>query len=319
MRSIIFLFGGQGSQYYQMGAELYHHDRDYQRAFDDCAALAGITHGRTLIESVFGQPMVESESYDDLEETNLVLLAQGYAMAQALKARGIQPDALAGYSLGEFTAAVVSGAIALNDAIVLLRANSQHVKRHAPPASMLAVLASPQLWLDDPDLARWGEIGCINSPHHFVVIARPDVSDSLTQRLNQLEVHWARLPIRNGFHSSLLDAAERDYPSLIDGFRFSPPNCPTYSSYLAGRVHAYDGVHFWKTARGLVRFRDLIVNLWAAAPRVFVDCSPSGTLAAFIKQILGPSAPVYSTINRFGRNIETMEQIEKAYKEALSR
>nr|WP_125469165.1 acyltransferase domain-containing protein [Methylomagnum ishizawai] len=91
-----------------MGAELYATDPAYRAAFDECAALAGPVGGGSLVDSVFGRPMDESDGYDDLEATNLVLLAQGYALAQCLLARGLRPAALAGYSLGEFTAAVVA-------------------------------------------------------------------------------------------------------------------------------------------------------------------------------------------------------------------
>jgi len=295
-----------------MGAELYATDPAYRAAFDECAALAGPVGGGSLVDSVFGRPMDESDGYDDLEATNLVLLAQGYALAQCLLARGLRPAALAGYSLGEFTAAVVAGALDLGQTLGVLRAHSRHVMRQAPQAAMVAVLGSPALWLEHPELAELAEIGCINSPRHFVVTTSLARFDALVDRLGRLDVSWARLPVRYGFHGALLDLAEPGYAAHVAQLRFREPAYPIYSSLLAGRVHQYDALYFWRTARGLLRFRDLVVNLWAAEPRIFVDCSPTGTLAAFVRQILGPSVPAFAAMNRFGRNLDTLAQLETA-------
>jgi len=297
-----------------MGAELYTSDPAYRAAFERCADIAGDVRGRSLVDSVFGRPMADSDGYDDLEETNLALLAQGYATAQSLLARGVRPDALAGYSLGELTAAVVSGALGLEQALGLVRAQARHVARRAPQAAMVAILASPALMLEHPALGRLGEIACINSPRHFVVTARLADFDALAAELARLDVNWARLPVRYGFHGSLLDAAEPGYAEHAGHIEFREPAWPVYSSLLAARVRRYDGRHFWQVARGLLRFRDLIVNLWAAEPRVFVDCSPTGTLASFARQILGHQEAALVSMNRFGRNLDTMAQLELALK-----
>ncbi len=298
-----------------MGAELYANDRVYRTAFQQCADIVGEVRGRSLIDSVFGQPMSDSDAYDDLEETNLVLLAQGYALAQSLLARGIRPDALVGYSLGELTVAVVSGALALDQALGLIRAQARHVMRRAPEAAMVAVLGSPALMAENPTLSRLAEIACVNSPQHFVVTTQLADFDALTGELTRLGVNWARLPVRYGFHGSLLDSAESGYVEYADHIEFKQPAWPVYSSLLAARVHRFDSLHFWQVARGLLRFRDLVVNLWAGEQRVFVDCGPTGTLSAFVRQTLGNSTPALTSMNRFGRNLDTMSQLEQAIKQ----
>ncbi len=315
MSSVIFLFSGQGAQYYQMGAGLYANDSVYRSAFERCSAFAGAVRGRSLVDSVFGQPMENSDGYDDLEETSLALLAQGYATAQSLLARGIRPDALVGYSLGEMTAAVIAGVLGLEQAIKLIRAQARHIERQAPPAAMLAILGSPALMLENPALSRLSEMACINSPQHFVVTTQLANLDTLTKELNLLNVNWARLPVRYGFHGSLLDSAESGYAEHAGHIEFREPAWPVYSSLLAARVQHFDGRHFWQVARGVLRFRDLIFNLWAAEPRIFVDCSPTGTLASFVRQILGNSTSALPAMNRFGRNLDTMAQIELALKQ----
>jgi len=315
MSSVVFLFSGQGAQYYQMGVELYNKDRAYRQAFDYCAEIVGDIGGYSLVESVFCRPTIDSDGYDDLEETNLALLAQGYATVKSLNARGIWPDALAGYSLGELTAAIVSGALGLEQAMRMIQAQSRHVKQSAPKAAMIAILSSPSLILESRTLSQLCEIACINSPQHFVVTAPLMNFERLAAELNQREISWARLPVHFGFHSSLLDAAEGGYSTHAHRVEFQKPSLPVYSSLLAARINGYDSNFFWQVARGVLRFRDLVVNLWGAEPRIFVDCSPTGTLASFVKQTLGNSVPTYTAMNRFGRNLETMTQIETALRQ----
>ena len=314
MSSVVFLFSGQGAQYYQMGAELYFNDRAYRQAFDYCAEIVGDIGGYSLIESVFRRPAIDSDGYDDLEETNLALLAQGYATVKSLNARAIWPDALAGYSLGELTAAIIAGGIGLEQAMRMIQAQSRHVKQTVPQAAMVAILSSPSLILESQTLSQLCEIACVNSPQHFVATTSLIGLERLSHELNQREISWARLPVKFGFHSSLLDTAESGYAAYAHRIEFQKPSLPVYSSLSAARINRYDPSYFWQVARGILRFRDLATNLWAAEPRIFVDCSPTGTLASFIRQTLGNSIPTFTAMNRFGRNLETITQIETALK-----
>lgn len=310
MNSTVFLFSGQGAQYYQMGAELYAHDHAYRSAFDRCADIVRDQTRFDLLASVFDQPLVESTHYDNLEETNVALLAQGYATAQALLARGIQPQALLGYSLGELIAAAVAEVLTLDAAFRLAQAQAQHIVQRVTPAAMVAVLASPALLLENPQLAALGEIACINSSQHFVMSIATAKANVFLAELERQAITWSCLPVRYGFHSSLIAAAEFGYAELVDQTNLQAPKWPIYSSLLGGRLPHYDGSHFWQVARGVVRFRDTIANLWAVEPRLFIDCGPSGTLVAFVKQQLGHSANALPAMNQFGRNLETMSKIE---------
>jgi bacillaene synthase trans-acting acyltransferase/trans-AT polyketide synthase/acyltransferase/oxidoreductase domain-containing protein len=299
------MFSGQGSQYHQMGAEAWHGDPAYREAILACERAAGTVKGRSLSQSVLARPMADSASYDDLEETNLVLVAQGYATAQALIARGARPQALLGYSLGELIATAVAGVLTLEETMGLARAQARHVMASAREAAMVAVLASPGILLENAELAGEGEIGCINAHNHFVVSLPVDRLPTLGRWLDGREIQWVRLPVRYGFHSSLVDAAATGYADLARGVTFRPGTLPIYSAHLAARVQRFDGDHFWRVARGLVRFRDLATNLWAERPRRFVDCGPSGTLAAFLRLHLGAAAPAVPAMNQFGRNLDT--------------
>lgn len=312
--TLVFLFSGQGSQYYQMGAQLFAQDAAYREAFERCAALAGPVKGRGLVEIVFSRPAAESEGWDDQVEAGLALFAQGYATAQALIARGVRPDALAGYSLGEKMALALAEAASLGEMLALVRAESLHSFASAPEAALVSILASPRILTDDPTLTRFGEVACINSPQNFVMACPLDALEPFGRALDRRDITWVKVPVRRGFHSSLIEAAEPGYAELAADIDFREPRLPIYSSLTAARLRRIEPDHFWRLARGQVRFAQLVSNLWTALRPTFVDLSPGGSLAAFVRQQIGPEAPAYAVMNPAGRDVETMERAVRALK-----
>lgn len=224
---LVFLFSGQGSQYYQMGAELFAKDRAYRTAFEECAALAGPIRGRLLVEIVFGRPA--HEPWDDLVESGQALFAQGYALARALMARGVQPDAFAGYSLGEQIAIALSGAAKPGEMMGLARRQAEHALATTQESALLSILAPPDLLDRHPALAALGELACVNSRANFVMACRLESVGPLGRALDRLDVTWVKVPVRRAFHSSLIEPAAPGYTALAEGIPFGPPSLPLYS------------------------------------------------------------------------------------------
>jgi bacillaene synthase trans-acting acyltransferase/trans-AT polyketide synthase/acyltransferase/oxidoreductase domain-containing protein len=152
MKQIVFMFSGQGAQYYQMGRELFDTDPVFRRWMRTCDALARPVIGADLTEIIYGNTLAESAGFDRLLHTHPALLAQGYSLAQALKCRGIEPDYVLGYSLGELIGAVFAGAISLQDGFALVLEQARLVERTTPPARMVAVLNRPELMQEHPKL-----------------------------------------------------------------------------------------------------------------------------------------------------------------------
>ena len=306
------MFSGQGSQYYQMGAEAYAQDRAYRAAMDECDRLAGPLAGRPLSRIALERPMADSERFDRLLETNLALLAQGYATARALEARGIRPDLYLGYSLGEFIAAAASGVLSLEATIELLREQARLVEQVAPEGAMIAILAGPRLLEEDATLARHCHLGCINGPEHIVVSASREAVPAITGALDRRGIVWFRLPLRYGFHSPFVDSVSEPLARLCFGLSTPSPARPVWSATLAAPIERLDARHVWTVLRAPVRFKDCIRRLNEVPGRVFVDCGPSGTLAGFARLCCGPEIRALPAMNQFGQNLLTLSQVEAA-------
>src|SRR5688500_6161604 len=136
MKRIIVMFSGQGSQYYQMGKELYEKNRQFRYSMDLCDEMVSPLIRASLTDVLY-RGKGKGESFDNILYTNPALLCVEYSLFSVLSGMGIQPDYIMGYSLGELTASVVSGAISLEDGIQLAVDTARLAEEKTLPAEML--------------------------------------------------------------------------------------------------------------------------------------------------------------------------------------
>jgi len=308
-KSLVFMYSGQGAQYFQMGRALFDGDPAYRDALLRAQTLCGPIEGRTVSEILFSRPLGESDRFDRLAETHPVLLAIAWALTEALAARGLQPDRVLGYSLGETVAAVVTGALSLDQAFWALRAQAALYERVAPPGRLVAVLC-PRDRIDQAhEWSGRAHLAAVNGPGHVVVaLAEADLRPFLAW-LDERRIVSVVLPVRFGFHSPLVEAVRQGFMDIARQLGFGRPRRPMLSCALAGPVETLDAVHFWGVNRGMVRFADTVHDLVADPRAVLIDVGPSGTLAGFIRIAGGARAQVLPLINQFGRDMQTVERV----------
>ncbi|NQZ12186.1 MAG: acyltransferase domain-containing protein, partial [Algicola sp.] len=119
-KPIVFMFSGQGAQYYHMGKELYECHPRFALWMDHCDEIVEPLIGTSLIDILYDESVTKGDPFDRVLYTNPALLCIQYSLSRVLMEMDIQPDYLLGYSLGEFTAAVVSGVMSLEEGLELL-------------------------------------------------------------------------------------------------------------------------------------------------------------------------------------------------------
>lgn len=307
---LAFLLSGQGSQYFRMGAALYAGDAVFRGAMDRCARLAG--DGLRLTDQLY-RGAAASELFDDPAAASVALVAIGHALAAVLEERGIVPDLLVGYGVGEIAAAVVSGAVALEDGIGFAAETARLFQRVTPAAGLLAVLDHPDLVERRPDLFDGCTVAAVHFHRHFLVTGAASAVRRAAERLRQCDVTAQILPARIGLHSALIDEAEDEFRRLAAGLAVKAPRLPLFSPAGIGWVPAVGPDSLWRAVRQPVRFGEAVLRMEAEArPRRYVDAGPSGTLGTFVKYQLNDAGRAVIAMNRFGRDLECLQALVDA-------
>lgn len=309
-KQTIFMFSGQGSQYYQMGKELYENHAEFKYWMDHCDKIVSPLIQGSLINVLY-KGKGKSESFDDIVYTNPALLCVEYSLFKVLKGMGIQPDFLMGYSLGEIVAAVVGGAISLEEGIQLVVDIAKLTEEKTQSADMLAIMGSTSIIIDFPDLFRNCWLTGVNFQEHFVVSGLPNTIRHLQGSLNEKKITSQILPLKYGFHTELIDPIEEECKQFVRKINLEPSRIPIISSSRAEIIQELNEGYLWEAIRYRVNFEQTVERMLENGDYIFIDVGPSGTLATFVKYILpsGSGSISLPVINQFGRDLDAIEKL----------
>ncbi len=307
----VFMFSGQSSQYHQMGRELYDRHPRFRMWMEHCDEIAGPLIGGSLCDVLY-RDGDKSQPFDRLLHTNPALIAFEYSLARVMMEAGATPGYLLGYSLGELGAAIVGGALTIEQGLGFVVDYARLIEAESPPATMLAVV-------DVPDVdTRYAEAfaGCWvtarNFDRHVVVTGPVAAIRRLRDALSRDAVMHQTLAVNYGFHTEMQQPLEAAFMAMAGRLDFKPLRIPVVSC-RDGAVYDRDTdtagwpQRFWATFRHPVAFDATVRGLLDRGDFHFVDVGPSGTLATFVKYLLpAGSASLFSdVINPFGRDVQT--------------
>ncbi|MCY9517973.1 ACP S-malonyltransferase [Paenibacillus apiarius] len=218
MGKIAFIFPGQGSQAVGMGKDVYDAVPASREAFETAERMLGFPLG----EMVFNGPDSELKQ---TANTQPALLTTSYALYKAFEARGIQPDYVAGHSLGEYSALVIAGVLSFEDAVAIVRQRGQFMEEAVPSGegAMAAVLGADRerlgaLCEDITAATALVEMANVNCPGQIVVSGSNAGVQAVAERGKEAGAKRVRqLEVSGPFHSTLMKpAAERLGEALRD-------------------------------------------------------------------------------------------------------
>ncbi|MBW7461916.1 acyltransferase domain-containing protein, partial [Paenibacillus sepulcri] len=124
VKPVIFMFPGQGSQYINMGLELYREEQGFREEVDQCCHILARLRGYDMKEILYPAHIWEgtNERIHQTSYTQPAIFIFEYALARMLMNWGIRPDGMIGHSLGEYVAACLSGVLSLEHALALVSA-----------------------------------------------------------------------------------------------------------------------------------------------------------------------------------------------------
>lgn len=284
VHGIVFMFPGQGSQYPGMGKDLYEHEEVFRQWIDDCSSkLLGLL-GKDIRELMFAPQSSENEAV--LKETQYAqpaIFVFEYSLAKLLISKGVKPVGFIGHSIGEFTAACLSGIFSLDDALKLV-ATRANLMQAMPKGSMLSVRSSPDELMDY--IKNEIELASHNSPFLSVLSGPLEAINKTKIALEANNIPCSLLHTSHAFHSFMMEDVIPAFTKTIESITLSKPRIPIVSTVTGDWLKDAEATAtaYWANhLRVPVRFSNAIKTL-LRDDYFLLELGPRNTLATLARQ-----------------------------------
>lgn len=303
-RAVAFLLPGVGEQAPGMTRELYQHEATFKAAVDRCCLYLknhfqldlyatlyptlengntqATTHsnGHKLLGRNSHTPQIIKEPV--LAQPALFVIE--YALAQLLMQWGIRPQALLGYSMGEYVAACLAGVLSLEDTLTLVTRRAQLIQA-LPAGAMLVVALSEQAI--QPYLDAQVNLAIVNAPHTCVLAGPVAAIELVALKLQQHEIAHQRVETSHAFHSKMLEPMQEELTKLVSTFKRNVPTIPYLSNVTGTWItteEATDPGYWARHLCGTVRFADGVAHLLDETTCALLEVGPGQALSSFVRQ-----------------------------------
>ncbi|NIM10484.1 MAG: amino acid adenylation domain-containing protein [Candidatus Aminicenantes bacterium] len=291
---VIFMFPGQGAQYVDMGRDLYRTEPVFRETMDRCF---------TLLKPLLGYDMSSSiKEWSSLERVKQAEIIQPfiftfeYSLAQLLMAWGIRPQAMIGYSLGEYPAVCLSGVLSLEEALDLVVFRGRLTAQQPERVMLNVPLAEEELQVllkedgfDDVSIAVVNEPSCIAAGSREAI-------ERLKNRLKEKRVLSMWVDVPQATHWVMTDTALAEFQQKIRQLNIKEPGIPFISCVTGEWVTAkdvQDPVSWSRLLHDTVRFSRGIRNLLEIKKEknpVFIEVGPGRDLTVMVKRYIDEKA-----------------------------
>ena len=295
MTQLAFIFPGQGSQQVGMGAELARAYPIANTVFQE----ADIALGRALSQLCFEGP---EEALKQTENTQLAILTCSVATLRILKELGITPNAVAGHSLGEYSALVAAGVLDFADALRLVHARASLMAEaggETQQGTMAAILGMETEQLRELCDGTEGAVNIANynCPGQLVISGEVDAVNHVVS-LAKAEIGERRcrlLPVSGAFHSPLMAPAQQKFRSALDSVTLYPPQVDIVMNVTGEFVKDVEDIRhlLFQQITQPVQWEKTLRAIEKAGITHFVEVGPGKVLSGLVKRTL----PESSTVN----------------------
>ncbi|MBS9782304.1 MAG: SDR family NAD(P)-dependent oxidoreductase [Arcobacter sp.] len=273
----VFIFSGQGSQHEFMGLGLYENEPRFKKYFDECCEILQKELGIDFKELLFKKG---SQAFEYAYYTQPLIVAHQYSITKTLMDWGIMPDGLAGHSIGEYTAALISGIFTLEDTLKLVIARGKEMEK-AGKGTMLS--ASMPLQEAKEILKEHNQVSLavINTPQSIVFSGEVEPILKLQEVLEEKEIKSQKVNVSQAFHSPMMAEASQELTKVVKKLKRNKAQIPLMSN-VTGTWMSQEQVNddeYWGThMRECVYFSDNIEGLLAKSPTNVIEVGASTIL-----------------------------------------
>ncbi|MES9993877.1 MAG: type I polyketide synthase [Candidatus Thiodiazotropha sp.] len=298
----VFVFSGMGPQWWGMGRELFANEPVFEKSAKSVDRIFRDIAGWSILEE-----MLAEESESRMEETQIAqpanfLLQVG--LADLLSSWGVVPSAIIGHSVGEVSAAYVSGALSLEDAVCVSYHRSRLQQSAAGKGKMMAVgLGAEEAQALISDYSDQISIAAINGATAVTLSGDSTALEAVAESLTEKEIFNRFLRVEVAYHSPQMEPLKADMIEALKGIKPLVPAIPLYSTVTGALVEdaAYDAQYWCDNIRQPVLFAKAIGEMLAAGYEGFLEVGPHPVVGGSIKEAVrsqGKQEIVIPTLKR---------------------
>ncbi|OBG73984.1 polyketide synthase [Mycobacterium sp. E3298] len=282
-RGPVWVFSGQGSQWAQMGAELLATEPVFAATVAEAEPLIAHEAGFSVTEA-----MTAAQTVTGIDRIQPTLFAMQVALAATLRSYGARPGAVIGHSLGEVAAAVVAGALSLDDGVRVICRRSRLMSGIAGSGAMASVELPAQQVLSE-FITRGVDdavVAVVASPQSTVIGGATQTVRDLVAAWELQDVLAREIAVDVASHSPQVDPILDDLADALTDLRPMPPDIPFYSAtlYDARERPVCDADYWVQNLRQMVRFAPAVRAALEEGYRVFAELAPHPLLTHAIEQ-----------------------------------
>jgi acyl transferase domain-containing protein/acyl carrier protein len=272
---VVFVFSGQGSQWFGMGQRLYMDEVVFRDALDRCDHAIRTHRGDSILDDLFADRAWSR--LDDIDVVQPAIFAVQVALASLWNSWGVKPDAVIGHSMGEVAAAHIAGALSLDDATKVICARGQLLRRASGRGAMLAAEitvteAHRIIGRTNGDVA----IAATNSHQTTVLSGDREALTEIMDELGRLDrfCRWVNVDVVG--HSLHMQDRRGELRVALADIQPTPPKLPMYSSVSGALIGdaALDQDYWAANLSSPVNFSEGIRCLLERDHSTFIEVSP---------------------------------------------
>ncbi len=284
------VFPGQGSQYLGMGKDFYESSLKAKEIFHQAEEITGIP----IRKLVFEGPLEELSLTEHLQVClTVVNICTFELFKEAVEDKFFEKvKATAGHSLGEFSALYAAGVLSFKDTLLAVKKRGELMGRAGrdKPSGMYAVINFPKERLEEilKEIPGLVIISNYNSPKQFVISGEEPGLTLAAEKVKGEGGKVVKLKVSAGFHSPLMDSAEREFSAFLDTIEFNTPQIPFVSNVSSTFEERADRIKslMQRQITSPVRWIEVIENIYSQGIYTFIELGPKQVLKGLISQIL---------------------------------
>lgn len=307
---IVFVFPGQGAQWFGMARWLLASEPVFRTEIEACDRIVQRLRGWSLLDELVAD---ESASrVGDVEVLQIVLFSMMVSFAALWRSLGVTPDVVVGHSLGEIAAAYVAGALSREAALLIVAERGRLVRERAQDRGAMLLVGAAEGALTELLQAQSDlEIAAFNAPASLILAGPIAAIEAAHMDLVGRGIKSDRVQVRYGSHCAQMEPLIGSLREVLGGITPRKARVRMRSTlrdaWLSGEE--LDGDYWCANLRSPVLFRQVITAIAAEGPAVFVELSPQPVLAKAIEHTAGSIGRIVEVLASLRRGESARETL----------